>query len=214
VNQDNQPYKASAPIPAISTTQKQGRWKLLLVLAVCAAPMVASYLTYYVIKPTGRTNYGALIDPSRYPIPALDSTTLDGKPIGLDAYKGKWIMLQVGGGDCRDECLKRLTAMRQLRLMQGKDMDRIERVWLVTDAQPLETMLMREYDGTHMLRANDKAVNQWLPLDEGSNGADRASDHIYLIDPLGHLMMRFPKDADPNQVKKDLAKLLKASAIG
>jgi hypothetical protein len=192
------------------TSQWKGRWKLLLVILVCAAPMIASYLTYYVIKPTGRTNYGALLDPRQYPIPALGITTLDGKPTGLEAYKGKWIMLQVGGGDCREACRKQLFAMRQLRLMQGKEMERLERVWLVTDAQPLATTLMREFDGTRMLRVPADSLGKWLPVEPGGH----ASEHMYLIDPLGNLMMRFPKDADPGKVKKDISKLLKASAIG
>lgn len=188
----------------------RGRWKLFAVLAVCASPMIASYLTYYVIKPEGRTNYGALIDPRAYPMPALGAVTLDGKPSELDRFKGKWIMLQAGGAECDDACRKRLHDMRQLRLAQGKDMDRIERVWLVTDDQPLETMLMREYDGTRMLRVKADAVGRWLPAEQGA----RPEDHIYMIDPLGNLMMRFPRDADPNKIKKDLAKLLKASRIG
>lgn len=187
-----------------------GRWKLFAVIAVCAAPVIASYLTYYVIKPEGRTNYGALIDPRAYPIPALGTTLLDGKLVALDAYKGKWILLQVNDADCRDACKKKLYEMRQLRLMQGKEMDRIERVWLITDDKPLETIVMREYDGTHMLRAKPDAVRAWLPAEPGTT----AADHLYMIDPLGNLMMRFPKDADPNKVKKDIAKLLKASRIG
>ncbi|MGE5622241.1 MAG: SCO family protein [Bacillota bacterium] len=191
--------------------QTSGRWKLFAILAVCAAPVVASYFTYYVIKPQSRNNYGTLIDPRAYPIPAaLATSTLDGKPAALDAFKGKWIMLSVDGADCTDACRKKLYEMRQLRLAQGKDMDRIERVWLITDAQPVETMLMREYDGTHMLRAKPETVRAWLPVDAGTAPAD----HLYMIDPLGNLMMRFPKDADPNKIKKDLVKLLKASRIG
>lgn len=190
--------------------QAAGRWKLFAVILICASPIIASYFTYYVIKPEGRTNYGAFIDPRDYPIPQLDSTTLDGKPTGLDAYKGKWIMLQVGNADCPEACTKKLHDMRQLRLAQGKEMERVERVWLITDNKPLETMLIREYDGTRMLRANSEKVKAWLPVDDGTT----ASDHIYMIDPLGNLMMRFPKDADPNKIKKDLNKLLKASAIG
>ena len=100
--------------------------------------------------------------------------------------------------------------MRQLRLAQGKDMDRIERVWLITDKQPLDTMIMREFDGTHLLRADPQRVKAWLPVDAGTV----VSDHLYMIDPLGNLMMRFPKDADPNKIKKDLERLLKASRIG
>jgi cytochrome oxidase Cu insertion factor (SCO1/SenC/PrrC family) len=193
-----------------SKQQSKGRWKLFAVIAVCAAPMIASYLTYYVIKPQSRTNYGALIDPRVYPIPALGATTLDGKPIALDAYKGKWMMVQVNDADCQEPCKKRLYDMRQLRLAQGKDMDRIERTWLITDDKPLETIVIREYDGTHMLRVKPDVLKAWLPVEQGTT----PSDHIYLIDPLGNLMMRFPKDADPNKIKKDLSKLLKASSIG
>jgi hypothetical protein len=189
----------------------QGRWKLFAIIAICAAPMIASYLAYYVIKPQSRTNYGTLIDPRAYPIPvSLGSTSLDGEPVALDAYKGKWILLQADGSDCADKCKAKLFAMRQLRLMQGKDMDRIERVWLVTDNQPLETLTLREFDGTHVLRVNPAALKAWLPVETGTTPAD----HLYMIDPLGNLMMRFPKDADPNKIKKDIARLLKASSIG
>jgi hypothetical protein len=201
----------------------RGRWKLLAVLAVCAAPLIASYFMYYVVKPKGGvTNYGTLIDPRLYPIPAMASTTLDGKPAGLDNYKGKWIMLKVGPSTCLQDCQDQLFAMRQLRTMQGKEMERIERVWLITDQEPLDTVLLRVNDGTRMLRAPADVVAKWLPLEEAKPGAaqDQASDHVYLIDPLGNLMMRFPKGAvssDTVQVKKvqkDLYKLLKASAIG
>lgn len=190
--------------------QTRGRWQLLAMLAVCIAPVIASYLYYYVVKPEARTNYGTLLDPRNYPMPALGTTMLDGKPLGLDAYKGKWIMLQIDAGDCGEACRQKLYNMRQLRLTQGKDMDRIERVWLITDGEALDTVLMREYDGTRMLRANAGALKSWLPGDQGS----AISDHLYMIDPLGNLMMRYPKDADPNKIKKDLSRLLKASRIG
>lgn len=193
------------------TQQRSGRVKLLLILFVCAAPILFSYLTYYVIKPTGRTNYGTLIAPDAHPIPAaLELRTLDGKPATLQSYQGKWVMLESGPSDCQQACQARLFAMRQLRLMQGKDMERLERVWLITDDAPLETLLIREFDGTDMLRARAAAVKAWLPAEPGGE----ASGHLYLIDPRGHLMMRFPKDADPSKVKKDIGKLLKASAIG
>ncbi len=203
------------PTKPTDSAIKRGRWKLLAVLLVCAAPLIGSYFTYYVIKPTSRTNYGELLDPRQYPIPPLGITMLDGKPTGLDAYKGKWIMLQVGTSDCQQACRDKLTAMRQQRLMQGKEADRLERVWLATDAQPLDTMLLREFDGVHMLRVQADALAKWLPVEPGS----QASDYMYLIDPLGNLMMRFPKDFNQdveqrNKVKKDIGKLLKASAIG
>lgn len=192
------------------TVPKRERWKLWAVILVCAAPVIASYLSYYVIKPQGRNNYGDLLDPRRYPIPDLAATTLDGKPASLKDYRGKWILLDVGSGDCDAACEKRLYYTRQLRLAQGKEMDRIERVWLITDDKPVDTMLIREYDGMRMLRADAAKVNAWLPAQAGATPAE----HMYIIDPLGNLMMRFPRDADPNKVKKDIAKLLRASSIG
>jgi hypothetical protein len=172
--------------------------------------LLFSYLAYYVIKPTGRTNYGTLLDPRLYPIPKLNAVLQGGGAQELDAYKGKWIMLQVSTSDCAAACQKGLYDMRQLRLTQGKDMDRIERVVLILDQQPLETMVLREYDGAHFLRVDAKALQAWLPVEEGGAVQDR----LYLIDPLGNLMMRYPIDADPNKVKKDIIKLLKASSIG
>ncbi len=190
--------------------RQKGRWKLLAVILVCASPIILSYLTYYVIKPQSRTNYGAFIDPRDYPIPDMALSTMAGKSTALDAYKGKWIMLQVDSGDCAAVCEKKLHDMRQLRLAQGKEMDRIERVWLISDDKPLDTILIREFDGTNMLRAKSDLVSGWLPVEAGTT----MFDHIYMIDPLGNLMMRFPKDADPNKIKKDVIKLLKASSIG
>lgn len=187
-----------------------GRRKMMFVLLVCAAPMIASYFTYYVIKPSSRTNYGDLLDPRAHPIPPLGTATLDGKQTTLGEWKGKWIMLQVDSGECADACQRKLLEMRQLRLMQGKEMDRVERVWLVTDDKPIETTLLRQYDGTRVLRADAAAVGKWLPAAQGSVPAD----HIYMIDPLGNLMMRFPKNPDPSKMKKDIGKLLKASRIG
>jgi len=190
--------------------QNKGRWKLLAVILVCASPLIFSYLSYYVIKPGGRTNYGTLLDPRLYEGKVPAALGLDGKPVQLASLKGKWVMLQAAPGDCQQTCKDQLVAMRQLRLMQGKGMERIERVWLITDAAPLDTMLMKVIDGTRMLRADPAAVSAWLPVETGGNPID----HMYLIDPLGNLMMRFPKDAAPAKVSKDVSKLLKASAIG
>ena len=103
-------------IPAMENKAAGSRkklWPLLIVIAVCAAPMIFSYLTYYVIKPEGRTNYGDLIDPRAYPIPALSLTTLDSKPASLHDFGGKWILLQVDGAACGKPCEDRLYYMRQ-----------------------------------------------------------------------------------------------------
>ena len=195
---------------AAPESKAKSRWTLFLVMALCAAPMTFSYLSYYVIKPQGHTNYGDLIDPRAYPIPELGITTLDGKPAALEDFKGKWILLQVSGGDCQKACADKLYYMRQLRFSQGKEMERIERVWLVADKEAINPQLIREFEGTHILRVEPAKLAAWLPVDAGSS----AADHYFMIDPLGNLMMRFPKEPDNNKIKKDISKLLRASRIG
>ena len=187
-----------------------GRWKLLAVLAVCASPLIASYFTYYVIKPGPKNNYGSLIDPRQHPMPTLGLQSEEGKAVELSSLKGKWLILQIDDASCAEVCQRKLLEIRQLRLAQGKNMDRIERVWLITDAQAVAEKLKPGIAGTHLLRSDTSKLEKWLPTESGTN----LHDHIYLVDPLGNLMMRYPKDADPNKIKKDLSKLLKASAIG
>lgn len=201
----NQAVKPVAP-----EVRKRTHWALFLVIFVCAAPMIFSYLTYYLIKPEGRTNYGDLLDPRQHPMPELGATTLDGKPATLKEFAGKWVMLQADVAACAKPCMDKLYYQRQVRMTQGKDRDRIERVWLVLDDQAIDPSLLKEHQGTQILRVAPATLATWLPLAEGGT----LSDHIFIIDPLGNLMMRFPKDADPNKIKKDIGKLLRASRIG
>jgi len=186
--------------------QKRGRVKLLMVLAVCAAPVIMSYITYYIIKPQSRTNYGTLIEPQR-PAPALQLRELDGRPFEIASLQGKWLMLTVDESACAQSCEDKLYHMRQVRLTTGKERDRVERLWLVPDEAPLATTLIRQYDGMHFLRADPRQLAEWLPLE----ASGQLADHIYMVDPRGNLMMRFPKDADPTGTRKDLSKLLRAS---
>jgi hypothetical protein len=182
---------------------------LYLLVAVCVAPVVASYLMYYVFPPGGRTNYGDLIVPQRA-APPLALQRVDGTGVDFNQLRGRWLMVKVDSADCAELCRKQLWLMRQLRTMQGKDADRIERVFLVTGDAPLAEGLLREVEGTQVLRARRAELEGFLLAADGT----RLEDHIFLIDPLGNLMLRWPKEADPSRMKRDLGKLLKASRIG
>lgn len=179
---------------------------MLAIAALCLAPFVAALITYYYWHPQGRVNYGELITPRTLDDPPLRQ--LDQHAFRLSSLRGKWVLLQLDQADCPAECQAKLYDMRQVRLAQGREMGRVERVWLILDEAPLQTLLMREYDGTHMLRAAGS------PIVAGFPPAGGARDHIYLIDPHGNLMLRFPKNADPRRMNKDLARLLRASRIG
>jgi len=189
-----------------------GRWKMLAVLAVCAAPVIASYFTYYVVRPEGRRNYGTLIDPQR-PLPSLTATALDGKPVSLHALRGQWLLVSVAGGACDAACEKHLYLQRQLREGLGKDKDRVEWVWLVTGPVPVRQALLPalQKEKATVLRVDGAALAQWLAPAQGQ----ALADHLYVVDPLGNWMMRFPPGQDAStapKVRRDLLNLLRASA--
>ncbi len=191
--------------------KKRGRsyLPLYVLIAITILPIAAAYIAYYVVPPSGRTNYGTLIDPQR-PTPALPLTNLDGTPFDLRKLHGHWVFVMVDGGDCDPRCADKLLMMRQQRTMTGKNRNQIERVWLIPDNVPLPIMLMREYEGTHFVRAPLLALRAFLALPDTADA--RLTDHIWVIDPRGNLMLRWPKDAEPNGIKRDIAKLLKVAA--
>lgn len=197
---------------SIASRSHWRRYRILyLVLAICAAPVLASYYVYYFAPPAGRTNYGELVQPQR-PLPPLALRALDGTPFDAAALRGRWIMVHVDGGRCGEPCQQKLWNMRQVRLATGKERDRIERWFLIVDDAPLATLLLREYDGTRFARADREQLARFLALPQ--SGSARLEDHVWLIDPLGNLMLRWPPAADPNRMKKDMERLLRASRVG
>jgi len=188
-----------------------GRLKMFLVLLICAAPVVASYLTFYVIRPEGRTNYSELIAPQR-PLPAdLPLTDLQGAAVKAESLKGQWLLVVVSGGACDAVCEKHLWLQRQLRETLGREKDRVDKVWLITDdAQPRAQTLdaIRTNTEITVLRAPVGAMSAWLAPAAGH----ALGDHIYIVDPLGNWMMRSPADPEPAKLKRDVEKLLRASA--
>lgn len=196
-----------------ASARRASHWRrnrvLYLLLLAFAAPVIASYVAYYVVQPHGRTNYGTLIEPQR-PVPALTAQAIGGIEFDLRALKDKWVFVMVDSGACDARCEAKLFHMRQLRTMTGKEMEQVERVWFVTDAQPVATRLVGEYRGTHVVRADERSLRDFLPLPD-----DHAAlrDHIWLVDPLGNLMLRWPSDPDPQRAKGDMERLLKAASL-
>lgn len=184
---------------------------LYVVILACAAPVIASYLAYYVFQPRGRTNYGELVEPQRA-VPKLALRAVDGEPFDLAALRGNWVMLTVDHAQCADPCRTKLWNMRQVRTATGRERERIERVMVFVDDAPTTTLILREFEGTHFLRAS--AAELKPILDPMASDATRLDAPIWLIDPLGNLMLRWPNAADPSRMKKDMDRLLRASRVG
>lgn len=202
------PEPLNPAVQAASRT-RMGRLKMLAVLLVCASPVVASYLTYYVIKPEGRRNFGDLIQPVRA-LPDVVASTLDGKPVNLQDLKGQWLLVSVSSGACAEPCARHLYLQRQLREGLGKEKDRLDWVWLVNDAAPVADALLPALKEASTLRVQPAALAQWLVPGAGH----RLEEHLYLVDPQGNWMMRFPANLDAQgatKVKRDLDRLLRAA---
>ena len=204
----------SMPEAALAEAQRRtasGRLRMLLVLLVCAAPVVASYLTYFVIRPEGRTNYSELMSPLR-PVPTdLPLSDLQGAAVPADSLKGQWLLVVVAGGACDATCERHLWLQRQLREALGREKDRVDKVWLINDAavpRPQTLEAIRTNTQATVLRVPPAELAAWLQPAKG----EALTDHLYLVDPLGNWMMRVPPNPDPVKLKRDVEKLLRASA--
>ena len=192
---------------------RRGRVMMLLILAACALPVVASYFTYYVIRPQGRANYATLVEPQR-PLPALDALPaqdLDGHSVPLTTLKGQWLLVVVAPASCGALCEKNLFLERQLREMMGAERDRIVKVWLVDSPEPVApgvAAAVAAKPAVATYRVDRAALARWLEPEPGH----ALEEHLYIVDPLGNWMMRTPADPDPVKLKKDVDRLLRASA--
>jgi len=200
-------WVSGVSLPPAESKARASRWPLVWIAVAAFTPFVLAYLTFYFWAPEGRMNYGELIDPAR-PLPDDPLALADGQPFRLGTLRGKWVLLLAAPGACDESCQRALYHMRQVRRAQGKNMERIERVWLVTDDAPLDPALARALEDMYFVRAAGSTV-----LREPALAGDR-SGHIYLVDPLGNLMLRFPRDADPTRILRDVSRLLKVSRIG
>ena len=187
------------PIPA--EARARGRRTLLLLALVVITPVIASYSAYYFFPREQRTNYGELL---ATPAPALAGTRADGRPFALTQLKGKWVLAAGAPGACDAACTGALHATRQARTIQGREMERVQRVWLVTDDTAPDPALLAQHPDLMVVHVPRSAAAA-LPA-----GADR----IYLIDPLGNLVLAFPAVPDIRKVAKDIERVLKASRIG
>ena len=167
------------------------RRTLILLALVCIAPVIAGYVAFYFWTPSSGTNYGELLKPAPW------------KPEGLSSaetapLQGRWVMAFAAPASCDKSCRDNLWIMRQVRTAQGKEMDRVERVWLVTDGGRPDATLLAEHPGLRVVEARTPA------LEPG---------RIQLVDPRGNLMMRYPAEPEPKRMIKDFERILKYSRI-
>jgi hypothetical protein len=188
--------------PLHAARARTGKRTLLMIAAAVIAPVALSYGIYY-LSPRGTfTNYGELL-PTQ-PAPAVNGTRADGSPFRLAQAQGRWTIVVASGGTCDALCVQKLYATRQARTMQGRERERIERLWLVPDGVRPDPNVLTEHPDVVVIRTTPKDVAA-LP---------RGADAIYLIDPLGNQVLAWPREPDVKALSRDLTRLLRASRIG
>lgn len=197
------------PAAADGTAVRSG-WKLLAIVLICSLPAIIACYAYFVVRPQGRPLLGELVQPARA-LPGDSASTPDGQPFALSALKGQWLLVSVAGAACAPDCQQRLYAQRQLRETLAKERERVDSVWLVNDQAPVNAQARQASNAAFVLRLDAATLGDWLP----PAPQQTVTDFIFVVDPLGNTMMRFPARFDAaaaSKAKRDLERLLRASA--
>lgn len=200
-----------------SAKTRRGRYTLVLLAIIAAAPVIFAYVLFYSDWRSDRAaNYGELVQPPRI-LRDIELVDLSGKAFKLSSLRGKWLYVYFGPARCREPCQNNLYKTRQVITAQEKNMDRVQRLFVVTDSDALGELrdTVKDHPGLHVARPDAEALRSLardfiVPAGSPLAGLER----VYLVDPLGNLMMSYPADADPTGMRKDLARLLRASRVG
>jgi cytochrome oxidase Cu insertion factor (SCO1/SenC/PrrC family) len=199
----------------MNTPTAELRSRNLRTLAILAGlfvvPLLVSFWAYYATdwRPAGHSNHGELISPAR-PLPHVDLPRVEGEAAGGSLFKRKWTLVYLGGGNCDDACRRALYFMRQTRLGLNNEMTRVERVFLVTGSCCDRQFLGTEHAGLDVFDASGPAASNLLAQFPST---DRENS-LFVVDPLGNLMMRYDDRLNPKGLLQDLQKLLRLSHIG
>lgn len=189
---------------------------VLLVLLFFLPPATAYILFFSDFRPTSGGNHGDLVTPAR-PIQNLTLRTLGGQEFKLSELRQKWALLYLGSERCDQRCADNLFKINQVRLTQGKNIGRVTSVYIVPENLPRIDIdeVEKTYPSILILRANPGV---FMGLIEQLSGTEETAlqgpGHVYIVDPLGNLMMSYQVEADPSGMSKDLKRLLKLSQVG
>ena len=201
--------------PGSVQDRRQGR--LLIVLAVLFfAPLGLAFFLYYghgTWHPGGRVNAGELVVPAR-PLPSLTLPLLGLGYTDPNFLKGKWTFLYVRFGRCAEDCRTHLYDTRQVRLALDRDMNRVQRVFIADDDCCDAQYLHQQHPDLITIRGSTAAAPLLALLPGQDSVSASHAPRVYLIDPLGNLMMSYAADANPKGMLDDMKRLLRLSSIG
>jgi len=193
------------------------RRTLLIVLALFALPVaIATYMYAGSWRPAKTGNYGELIQPPRE-VPDMPLTSMNGSSLRFADLKGRWSLVYVSPGKCEATCLKRLYYIRQIHTAFAKELERIQEVLITLDTAPDAGLVERIKEYPRVKIISGPQASLAILADKFRGSADKNEDmtgRIYIIDPQGFIMMRYPAEPDPSGIRRDVEKLLKYSWVG
>lgn len=193
-----------------------GRRAMLALAALFIVPMlIAFWYANYGGEPQATKNHGELVQPAR-PLDGFNLETLDGEVFDAEALRGKWSLVYFGGAECGAPCAESLYKMRQSRMSQGQEIKRVRRLYILLDAAPAASLsgVLSEHEGLQVLRGRPAQLEALIAQFELPGAAPRTAQRVYIVDPLGNLMMSYPPGFEASGLAKDLRLLLRASQIG
>jgi cytochrome oxidase Cu insertion factor (SCO1/SenC/PrrC family) len=195
----------------------RGRLTLIILALLFLAPVVAAWW-FYTNSDSSQightTNHGTLVMPPR-PLDLTQSLiATDGSPFPGEYLRGKWTLVYIGDSQCAAPCTEDLYKMRQVRLAQGENINRVQRLFLFTDGDNPLPAALDHYPKMDVAIVPRQAGDTFLSQFTVDNAGPRKAERVYVVDPLGNLMMYYAPDAEPRGMLKDLQRLLKVSSIG
>ncbi len=183
-----------------------GRKILLGMAVIFVLPFtVAATLHLLNVHPSSRS-YGELVNPPHaLTIPALQDA--QGNAIKPQQWLKKWSIVTVETGTCGEPCQAQIHLLKQVNIALDKDAKRVQRVLIAPNTEAFND-LQKQYPDLMIVSGESTAATQFAAQFKGSAGS------IYLVDPLGNLMMRYPQNLNPKGMLTDMKKLLKNSWAG
>lgn len=206
-----------SPLPVDSGAARRNKRNFILLALIFILPAGIAYGLYFSgWRPAKTINHGELVSPPR-PLEDVALKTLSGADFNTADLRRRWTFVYFGAPDCPRVCADNLYKMRQVHIAQGKNQDRVQRLFVLTGNDTTGRLRKRLQDHPELKvvtgpEAGVRALAKQFVLPAGSPLDLRS--RIYLVDPLGNLMMSYPADADPSGMRKDLARLLRVSQVG
>jgi hypothetical protein len=201
--------------PPLAADAARGR--LIALAALFLLPVVAAFLLYYGAphwRPGGRANQGELIDPPRT-LPALALSGIDGAPLAGGLLRDRWTLLYIADGRCDSRCRDALYLARQTRIALNQDAQRVRRVLLAIGACCTTGELGAPHPDLVIARPTAEQLALLARAMPATGDTPLAqAGYIYLVDPLGNLVLRYAPGAPDRALLDDLERLLRLSHIG